>query len=171
MVAGHGVDAVGPGEEGEHHHIGGAVEHTDGAEQRRHQRVAHKAAVGEHGAEQQQAPAVGVLLPDQKTGEDDERGVEQQRHAQHDGKFVEQLTLQRALERHQHHAGGDDVHHQIAHAQGATVIDELDLAQRIAHGHQQVQRDDLTAYRQKGSDHREGASFIKMEGCGILPQS
>ena len=79
--------------------------------------------------------------------------------------------LQRALERHQQHTGGDDVHHQIAHGQGTAVVDELDLAQHKAHRHQQVQRDDLTAYRQEGFDHGGGASFIKMESCGNLPQS
>ena len=113
---------------------------------------------GQNGPEQQQAPAVGVLLPDQQAGEDDERGVEQQRHAQHDDEFVEQLALQRALERHQHHAGGDDIHHQIADAQRAAVVDELDLAQHVARGHQQVQRNDLTAHRQKGFHHRGAPS-------------
>ena len=77
-VIGHGEDTVGPCEEREHHHIGGAVEHTDAAEQGGHQGVSHKAAVGEHGTEQHQTPAVGVLLPEDETGQHDKRGMEQQ---------------------------------------------------------------------------------------------
>ena len=90
---------------------------------------------------------------DHQTGQYNESHMQQEGHSHHDIKVVERILLNGTLEGHQQHTGADDIHHQRAHAGGAMVVDELELPQHVAHGHQQIQRNDLTAHRQKGFDH------------------
>lgn len=138
LVTGDGVDAVGPAEERENYVVGRAVEYADGADQRGHHGVAHEAAVGEHGGKQQQIPAMPVRVVDHQTGQYNESHMQQEGHSHHDIKVVERILLNGTLEGHQQHTGADDIHHQRAHAGGAMVIDELELPQHVAHGHQQI---------------------------------
>ena len=149
VVAGQGVHAPGPADHREHDHIRGAVEHPDAAQQRRHQRIAHKAAVGKHRREPQAPLAVAILVPDQQQRHGDEHRVQQRRHAGHHAEIVQRGLLQRPLEGHHHHAGGHHIHHQIAHGRGGVVVQQPDLTQYEAHHQQQVQRNDLLAHGEK----------------------
>ena len=137
------IDAPCPAEYSKYDDVGRTIEHADAAQQRGHQGIAHKAAVGEHCGEAQAVLPFAVPVVDQQHGRRNKHHMEYGRDTRHYAEVVQCRMLQRPLKRHHHHTGGHHVHDQAAQGHRGAVIQQLDLSQYKAHHQQQVQREDL----------------------------